>query len=368
MKTDYRLALLMILTVAASGCASTTNTDSSSGTGPISVNSFEAVPNPTSADRPVSISLELENTGGSDAEKVAATVFGPTFAQIKEDSDDVDSQTWRDSNGGQVGKKERWMNYGTLWAPGENTPSVPERQSLSFTAPALSQGREVDYGFNAKIFYKYNTTGSTDFSLVSGKRFQEENMERTETSLESSEGPIDLEIRGTTPKIFYRDDGESPSEQVTSEICVKVINEGTGTAFTGGETGNDNGRQYLQRENENNYKENTVSLTVMDIGNIDLDVKGTPEDGDDNDAEIELVGGQEGFQCFRMQASDLGGTEEQNVNTQITATYNYVKETETTVTVEGRRGLGGTPSNNNGGGEKSGNNNEAGELPDTPGN
>jgi len=333
MKTDYRLVLLIILTVAASGCASTTqNTDSTSGTGPISINSFEGVPNPASADRTTSVNLELENTGDADATTVAARLFGPTFA-----SSNTDELAWRDSNGGDIKAEERTMSFGTLTAPGENTPSIPKRKSVQFTAPALGQGREVHYNFKASVFYQYETTASTDFKLVSGTRFQEEGLERTEATLESSTGPVDLEIRGTTPKIFYRDDN---TQGVESEVCIRVTNDGSGSTFLNSETGEDDDSSRIYDVEEED--KNKVELTIQDVANVKFDAKNTPNEKV-NTETVELVGGNEGFQCFDMTARNLGGTDEQNINTQITANYGYTKETETTVTVEGRRGLENTP-------------------------
>lgn len=329
-----QLGILVLIAIAASGCASTTTqTDTSSSTGVLSVNSFEASPDPASADRRVNINMELENTGDADAERVAARIFGPTFSR----SGSADDQAWRDSSGGTVSVGERTVFFDSLRAPSENVPAVPKSKSISLTAPDLGQGREIDYGFNAKIFYQYETTGSTDFQLVSGERFQSEGLERTATTVDASSGPISLDIRGTTPKIFYPEENDGTVE---SEICIRVTNEGSGTPFRGGTSGLGTGsdsRIYSQNSDAG-YEENTVRLEIDDVANVDFDLQG---DESGNSADIELVGGEEGFQCFDMTAENLAGSDEQNVNTQITAEYNYVKETTTSVTVEGRRG-GGT--------------------------
>jgi len=45
-----------------------------------------------------------------------------------------------------------------------------------------------------------------------------------------------------------------------------------------------------------------------------------------------------------MTANNLASQDEQTANIQVTAEYNYMKEDQTTVTVEGRRGAGDSPS------------------------
>jgi hypothetical protein len=276
--------------------------------------------------------MELENSGDADAERVAARIFGPTFSE----PGNADSGAWRDSDGGTVSVGERTVFFNSLRAPSENVPSVPKSKSISLTAPDLSQGREVEDEFISKIFYQYETNGNTDFQLVSGERFQNEDLERTAATVDSSSGPISLDIRGTTPIVFYPEENDGTVEE---QICVRAINEGSGTPFLGGTdglgTGSDS-RIYSQNSDAG-YEENMVRLSIDDVANVDFDLQGE-ESG--NAAEIRLIDGEEGFQCFDMTAENLAGSDEQNVNTQITAEYNYVKETSTSVTVEGRRGGG----------------------------
>jgi len=328
MKRQKRqLTILLFTAIIASGCATGGTNTQETTTGPISVNTFEATPSPATADRRVNLNLELENTGDADAERVAARIFGPTWADSPSQS-----EAWRSSDGGAIrDKTKRTLSFGNLRAPGENTPSVPKQKSLAMTAPAYGQGREIDTTFSSRIYYRYETTGTSDLTLVSGERFTEEDMTRSNADLDTSSGPIDLSIQGTTPKVFYRDGGESPSDAVQSEICITVTNTGSGTTFRNGEAEDD------RIWNVDSEDENQVKLTLPDVGNIEFE----PKDGDQT---VELVSGNEGFQCYTMTANNLASQDEQTANIQVTAEYNYMKEDQTTVTVEGRRGAGDSPS------------------------
>jgi hypothetical protein len=312
-----RLMVLFALVVVASGCAgNSTNTDTETSISPISVNSFSAIPNPVPSGQTANINMELENTGDADAESLAVRLFGPTFG---ESGDRVWKSATSNVDMSRVGPRTKFIE--DLRAPSESNPSIPKQVRWSLTAPSLAQSREINYNFYADIFYQYETTASTDFKLVSGQRFRDQGMTQTDADTENSDGPIQIDIRGTTPKIYY--EGES----IESEICITVTNEGSGKAFTGGAvTGTE--RKY----NMNEANENTVELSIQDVGNVQFE---PVESGD----TVKLVGGNEGFKCYEMTASGLTNSE-QNINTQITAEYNYVKETQTSVTVEGRRGSG----------------------------
>ena len=337
MKRQKRqLTILLFTAIIASGCATGGTNTQETTTGPISVNTFEATPSPATADRRVNLNLELENTGDADAERVAARIFGPTWA-----GSPGQDEAWRSSDDEPMrDKSERTLSFGDLRAPGENTPSVPKQKSLGLTAPAYGQGREIDTTFSSRIYYKYETTGTSDLTLVSGERFTEEDMTRSNADLDTSSGPIDLSIQGTTPKVFYRDGGESPSDAVESDICITVTNTGSGTTFRNGEAGDEDSDSRIW--NVDSEDENQVKLSLPDVGNIEFESK-------DGDQTVELVSGNEGFQCYTMTADNIASQDEQTANIQVTAEYNYMKEDQTTVTVEGRRGAGEDENNNDGG-------------------
>jgi hypothetical protein len=317
MDNSKELIALIALVLVASGCGSNGgNTETEASTSPISVNSFSGIPSSVPSGQTVNINMELENTGDADAENIAVKLFGPTFGT---NGDRVWKSATSDDDLSRVGPRTRSIEE--LRAPSESTPAIPKQVRWSLTSPSLAQSREIDYNFYADIFYQYKTTASTDFKLVSGERFREQGMTQTDADTENSDGPVQIDIRGTTPKIYYEGDA------IESEICITLTNSGSGKVFTeGAVTGED--RKY----NMNEANENTVELSIQDVGNVEFD---PVESGD----TVKLVGGNEGFKCYTMTADGLTNSE-QNINTQITADYNYVKETQTTVTVEGRRGSG----------------------------
>ncbi|MFB6099809.1 MAG: hypothetical protein ABEK16_00920 [Candidatus Nanohalobium sp.] len=310
-----QVILLFAVAVIASGCGTTTTQNQNTGSSVISVNTFEAIPNPVPAGQTMTLNMELENTGDAPARQVAARVFGPA---------------WLNS---QYSKAERTETFGTLRAKSESSPSVPKTATWSFSnTPGLKENREATYTIFSKIFYSYETTATAEFKLVSGSRYREQGYTQTDASVENSQAPIQLDIRGTTPKIYYDSDGGD----VTSEICVVVNNEGEGTAFTGGEQ---SGRAYEM----GNAKKDTVKLTISARG--DIQFQRADKNGNFRNPltvqNLKLINGQEGYQCFTMRASSLTNSET-NVNVNLEAQYNYKKETQTQVTVEGRRGASNT--------------------------
>ena len=309
-----QILILFTAAVIASGCASNTQTDATSGSSVISVNSFEASPQPVPAGQTINLNMELENTGDSEAENVAARIFGPSFLYDK------------------LSKEERTEKFGKLRAPSEDNPAIPNTRSWTFEAPAIGQNRESDYTIYSKIFYDYTTRGDTNFRVVSQNRYREQSYGQTDATLEETSGPISLDIRGTTPKIFYESDRD---EGITPELCIVATNSGEGKAFTGGQVEND--QIYALGENAD---EDTIELTIESVGSTTFDAK---SNGDGNSVKVDLINGKEGYQCFEMNidGSTLNN-EETNINAEITADYNYVKETQTTATVEGRRGVNPT--------------------------
>ncbi|MFB6159223.1 MAG: hypothetical protein ABEJ95_06235 [Candidatus Nanohalobium sp.] len=297
-----RTLVLLAVVVLASGCASSggnQNTESSI----ISVNTFDAPQGTVPAGQTINLNMELENTGDSEVRNVAARIFGPAWLNTK------------------YSKSERTKSFGTLYPETDSRPGMPKMETWSLNAPDIGENREVDYTIFSKIFYSYSASTTTDFKLVSSERFRDQGYTRTDASLETMSGPIQLDIRGTTPKIYYKED----SNTIESEICIVATNSGSGTAFTSGEM---NGREYeLSQANKD-----TIRLSIDARGGVNFEATG---DKSGNTVNVPLVSGEEGYQCFTMSTGSLNN-DETNVNVQVTAEYNYVKEDQTTTTVEGR--------------------------------
>ncbi|QGA80798.1 hypothetical protein [Candidatus Nanohalobium constans] len=314
MNNTKQLIILFTIAVAASGCANTTpsNTDSQSTTTFIDVNTFEAIPNPVPSGEQITLDMELENTGDAEAEDVAARIFGPSVIN-------------------QKSAGERTKSLGNLRSSSDT--SFPGRTSWSINTNQLSSNREVNYDINANIFYGYETRADTEFKFVSRERFREQDYSRGEATIENSEAPIEIGIRGTTPITFDSNEG-NPSEQV----CITVENTGSGQAFTDGD--NAESREY----NLNDAEKDTVELVIDEIAGMEMepeentDVENNARNGEEARVDVNLIEGTEGWQCFTLRPEESLQNSETDVNTLITAEYNYKEETSTSATVEGRRG------------------------------
>ncbi len=341
MKQKNKFSIVFLaLVVVVSGCADSTQ-DETSGTSPIQVNDFSVTPDPVPADRTGRFTVELENTGDEDAENVAVRLFGPTLVTDQK-------LTWRDREGGAVETGERTETFDTLRASTEDNPSIPKTRTFSLTAPAYGEGKTVDDTFYMKLFYQYQTDARTGLTIMTDERSRETGATASQPTVQNTAGPIQMDVRGVIPKVYYGD-GSDRSE----ELCVTVTNKGDGTPFVADNTsinGEDNwkvpsalvgGDRVYNLKDEDDSNTGFVELTVEDVGNIDF----TPQDGrvreqdpgNMNAALVEMIDGS-GYQCFDWEVEGGLSQEEQTVNLEITADYGYVKEDSTTVTTEGRVG------------------------------
>ena len=306
-----------------SGCMETSG-DSEATTTPVSVNDFSITPNPAPGGQTVNVQMELENAGGQDVNGVTARLFGPTFA-----SSESQQRTWRTSDGGGVDSSYRTMDFNELTPATDTSPAVPSRDTITFTAPSLNQGRINSYNFNARIQYRSQTTADTEIQVMSDERYQETETSQTSPSVENSDGPIQIDVQGTTPHVFY-DVGTADEE-----MCFTVSNQGEGSPFlvTGdqGVSKTDSGYEVTTEA------EDKVKLTVEDVGNVNFE---SQENGE-NSVNVELIG-NEGYHCYDMTLSGLGQITdlEQTTDIPIEVEYGYQEETSTSVTVEGRRDTG----------------------------
>lgn len=312
MKTDSkRIIVLMVLTILASGCADTTTQEESSETF-MDVNEFESIPNPVPSGQDMTLNMELENPGEADIDQVSARIFGPSYIN------ELDTST--------VNK-----DFGSLRASSDT--SFPQRRTWTIPTQNLDNNREVDYNIYSKILYDYETRADTNFKIVSRERFREQGYSAGNPEIENSEAPIDIGIRGTTP-ITYT------NEEINRQFCVTLENTADGTAFVDGEVG---GSEIYEPDAG---QKDRVELVIREISGLELelDESGDKENrarsGEEARVYVDLIEGNEGWQCFDLTGSLTD--EERNINALFTAEYNYVEETETSVTVEGRRGSGDT--------------------------
>lgn len=328
--TKNRTVLIVLsIAVIVSGCTGGGGSeDGPSDTASVQVNEFSAFPNPAPSEQSVRFRMQLENVGGADTTNATSVrLFNPPFADASSDTN-----TWRDGDGNAVSLEDRTMYFDTLQAPGEQTPSTPRTQRVTFTAPDLEEDRTISYDMNSYIMYEYSTEANTEVEIMSGERYREQGSPEGSAGLENSRAPVQMEVRTPTPLVFYDIDGTTSSLQ--RELCVIVRNQGTGVPF-GHEGSSDiwlgsNKGWNLSAVQEN---ENKVNVRIEDIGRVDFEPFGSS-----NPAEtIEILDGK-GVNCWEMEV-DVGSTAQiqTTIPLSLEATYGYRKTSRTTATVEGRR-------------------------------
>ena len=301
MEYDSKIMLALIGAILiTSGCMN--GGDGEASTEAISVNQFDITPNPAPGAQSTSMQMQLENVGDAEATNVAANVFGPTIGD--------DDRTWT-AEDGEV------MTFNNLEPATDTQPAIPQQSSLTFTTPNLESGRNLPYDFNAQIFYGYETSSSTNVQVMSQERYQETDSVQEMTTVSNTDGPIQLDVQGSTPIVFQPEEGER-----TEDLCIIVRNRGTGTPFYS------DALPVESSTDINDEEHNKVRVEIEDVGNIIFS---------ENQADVEIIG-NEGFHCFEMTAAGLGDVTqlEQTANIEIETSYGYIEETSASVTVEGR--------------------------------
>ncbi len=343
-KQKHTLMALVTLTLIASGCTGggggEGSDENAAGTNPIQATSFSASPNPAPNGNSVTFTLELSNNGNVDAENVVGKLWNPPFADGS-----GDTRTWRDGEEGSVEVADRSFDFGDLRGQEEGVETFAQPQTLTLTAPSLSEGQSFPYNFRAEYTYKYSTDGETTITVMDGDTYRESNSEKSQTvSISHNSAPITLEGQLLTgnPIVYY----EGDSAPKTPKFCVVASNEGGGTVFsnpTGEDIYSPNGEntpgEYTYEDNENEVK-----LTVTSVGGTGVkDPEADSGDGDSSfgntaDATVELVSGEEARKCFELEVGSLANSGDQkeigpiNVN----ADYGYSENTATEVTVNSR--------------------------------
>lgn len=305
---NKNILVILSLVVIASGCSHTA-TSSTATSDSVSIQNFSAFPSDVINNQQVRLTLTLINDGDATAENVQARLFNVPFSG---------DNSW-DLNG------ERSISFGTLEEADEenNLPAREANQYWTLESPSLSDGVTIPYQFLTHVYYKYSTQGTTSVTLMNQQRFREQgNAERP--TLDTTNGPIQMEIRTRSPIVFYPEDGSNRN----SEMCVIVTNEGTGTPFI--HSDGYNGESYDVDEEISNK----VKLRVRDQGRISF----SPSDeGDNSNTAIVDMFGNRGISCFTISVNgwESGVGPQEEVPIVLEADYGYYKETSTSVTVTG---------------------------------
>ncbi|PSH00061.1 MAG: hypothetical protein BRC28_01485 [Nanohaloarchaea archaeon SW_4_43_9] len=305
MMENREILVLLALVVVASGCSHTASPSTS--TSSVTIQNFSAFPSDVLSEQQVRLSLTLKNNGDADAEDVQARLFNVPFSG---------ERNWKLDG-------ERTITFGTLQSADEerNLPARESTKYWSLNSPNLEEGATIPYRFITRVYYKYQTTGTTSVTLMGQRRYRQQgNPERP--TLDTTSGPIQMEIRTRSPIVFYPEDDSSR----TTEMCVIVTNEGTGTPFIHDQAYD--GNQYnMERENSNKVK-----LRVKNQGNTDFSAS-----SDNSQTVLVDMLGNRGIGCFSIDVRNWNSNvgPQQDVPVLIEADYGYVKETSSSATVSG---------------------------------
>lgn len=298
MITENRNAglVLLSLVVLASGCAHTTTGTDAPSTQAIEAVNFTAIPDTVFEGQEPTLRLTLKNTGSFKATNVRAMLFNVPFGQPSQREWGIDS---------------RKIDFGTIRPADEEAglPAVPKERTVTVTPPDLSDGETIPYDFMARIFFNYRSRATTEIILMGQKRFRKTGRERSQPTMENSDGPIQMEVRTRTPIVFYGDGTTS------SNLCLIVKNAGDGTPTWPGKPG----------------LENEIELRIKSPGNINFKAI-----GDNQPNKVELVG-KRGIKCYKLEEFNFQSTDiQRTIPITFDALYGYKKQTQTSITVKGR--------------------------------
>jgi hypothetical protein len=307
--------ILMVLAAIVSGCTEGGQTEDEGSTS-LTVNEFSGFPNPVPANQNVQFRMQLVNDGDEDVDTAFARLYNPPFGG--------GAQVFSDENGDNPGKQARTLQFSDLRAEGDQTPAVPQTRQVDFQAPDLPRDRDLSYGFNADIFFGYETVGDAEIQILSEEAFREEGATQGSARLENSRAPIQLEVRTPTPiRIF-----DSQDSSVTKQFCVIARNQGQGTPFDPQDvpSSSDFNRVSIQDA------EGEVEIGVQDVGS---QVTFTADDGGGQTKTVEILQGK-AVACFDMEISGVSNTFQTTVPIRVEADYGYKKTDNANLRVDGR--------------------------------
>lgn len=312
--------VLLALVVLASGCTSGETETGPASTQAVEVMNYSAVPSTVIDSQPVNLRMRLKNLGEKQAEQVKVKIFGPAFGN-------PDEQEWKIRGVTPAeGKTNQIMDFGTLRTADEEAgvPAPTREGTITLTPPDQADDVKIPYDFKARVAYEYQNRGVTEISMMGDRRFRDSNVQRSQPTVENTDGPIHMDIRTSTPIVFY---GEG---QTTSDnLCVIVRNEGRGTPYLGETTPTP----------EETFM-NKVSLTISSPGGIGFKPVGGEAGDNDTTVKADLVGNRK-MKCFEFTnlQEEFSTTDiEKTIPITLKADYNYFTETQTSVTVKGRQG------------------------------
>lgn len=300
--------VLLALIVTVSGCADNSGESVSiSQTEGVSVEKFDATPTDLFEGQLLTLELQLKNKGGTDAKNVVAKLYNVPFEG---------SRSWSIQS---PSSNQQQISFDSLRAanPETDAPATSIPRTWTIKAPDLDQGVTIPYDFQTRIYYQYETSGTTDIQVMSDQRYRETGATRSKPTIDNSGGPVQLEVKTRTPIVFF---SGTEGEQ-SSQVCVIVKNEGEG-------------RPFLQ----NAYKNDKYAVTDDKLDKVKLQIEssGSRASFESTSQTVSMVSGR-GIKCFTMNVDRVSSQQiQQTIPVTFTAKYGYYNDASTSVTVNGR--------------------------------
>lgn len=319
------MASLMLLTLIASGCTGGSSSEEETNTQAVSVQEFSAFPSPSPSDQTTRLRMRVENVGDAEVQNLSARLYNPPFA-----TESGQANTWRSTGDSEkVSDSERTLTYGNLRSGSEQTPAVPQTQSVQFISPDLNQGRDVTYTYRSTLSYVYQTSAETEVEVIDSDRYRQQGSPAGSASVTNSKGPVKLDVRTPTPFVVY-DSGNN----VEKKICLVARNKGSGTPFdyTTVDYSDDTGFNISDLQQTDNL--NTVIIQAENVGGVDLTAQNS-DFGNDNQLKTDILGGK-GIGCFQVDLGTVSGSIQRTLPLEFTAYYGYKQSSSLSIPVEGR--------------------------------
>jgi hypothetical protein len=206
--------------------------------------------------------------------------------------------------------------------PVREIPAGEQTVTYTLTSPTgITKGTTRDDIFIGRVYYDYSTTVSGNvwvYSEAEADAARASGKELNTAVLSSSAGPIALYVKAVPEPIIL------VSGEDTFTLQIRVSNVGGSTLYKAGSI------DYSAAEPD-------LSLDIdTELNRVEIDVEGTGLSGfDDCEGEQELVAGKDIVLSCDVSVANPPTTM-QSYQLKITATYGYMSERTTSVSISGR--------------------------------
>lgn len=196
--------------------------------------------------------------------------------------------------------------------PDKNIPGDTYVWTKDVTAPSIATGIKVPFNPRVRVCYKYNTTATTSFLVMSSDqwRIEQQQAKTTQTAIttQNSGAPVHFGITTRQPLIWYPTTGTTPT--------MRVVVEATNVDPSAGVPYFKSGSSCM-----------LLPSTERNIVNVTVELIGIKKQS----GTITLIGGKSGTKTFDFDAPNVT---RQEVTAILTSDYGYFVEAEAPITVQ----------------------------------